>query len=233
LTSKQFDDQNNGMHAQVTSPAGTSLPRPIAAFFRQFGHPEGRLGALAGRVMARRNGEVNAWAVALLGIGPAEHVLEIGCGPGLALAAAARGPGARITGVDPSAVMVAQARRRNRRVAGRVTVLEAGAEKLPLADASVDCAIAVNSLSHWRSRERGLAELARVLKPGGRAAVVLRLRNAEAGRLDRSAYGFPAERAGELEAALSAAGLQPSGRRERECDGEAALALLVTRGRSG
>jgi SAM-dependent methyltransferase len=205
----------------------------VAAFFRQFGHPEGGLGALAGRVMARRNGEVNAWAVELLEIGPAEHVLEIGCGPGLALAAAARGPAARITGVDPSPVMVAQARRRNRRAAERVTVLEAGAETLPLADASVDCAIAVNSLSHWRSRERGLAELARVLKPGGRAALVLRLRNPEAGRLDRSAYGFPAERTGALEAALNGAGLQPTGRRERECDGEATLALLVTRGSRG
>ena len=51
--------------------------------------------------------------------------------------------------------------------------------------------------------------------------------------LDRSAYGFPAERTGELEAALRAAGLQPSGRRERECDGEATLAMLVTRGSRG
>jgi SAM-dependent methyltransferase len=230
LTDKQLDDQNDVMHAQATR---TPLPRPIAGFFRQFGHPEGRLGALAGRVMARRNGEVNAWAVDLLDIRAGEHMLEIGCGPGLALAAAAGGPANRITGIDPSAVMVAQARRRNRRAAGRVTVLEASAEMLPLADASVGCAIAVNSLSHWGSRERGLAELARVLEPGGRAALVLRLRDAEAGRLDRSAYGFPAERTGELEAALSAAGLQPTGRRERECDGEAALALLVTRGSRG
>jgi ubiquinone/menaquinone biosynthesis C-methylase UbiE len=183
--------------------------------------------------MARRNGEVNAWAVELLDIQAREHMLEIGCGPGLALAAAARGPAVRITGVDPSAVMVAQARRRNRRAPGRLAVLDAGAETLPLADASVDCAIAVNSLSHWGSPERGLAEVARVLKPGGRAALVLRLRNAAAGRLDRSAYGFPAERTGELEAALRAAGLQPAGRRERECDGEAALALLVTRGSHG
>jgi ubiquinone/menaquinone biosynthesis C-methylase UbiE len=214
------------MHAQLrTTPP---LPRPIAGFFRQFGHPEGRLGALAGRVMARRNGEVNAWAVELLEIQAGEHVLEIGCGPGLSLAAAARGPAARITGVDPSAVMVAQARRRNRR-ATHATVVEAGAEALPLADASVDAAIAVNSLSHWRERDRGLAELARVLRPGGRAALVLRLRNPAAGRLDRSAYGLPAERIGELEAALSAAGLQPTARRTGDCDAEATLALLVTR----
>jgi SAM-dependent methyltransferase len=218
------------MDAQLRTPS--PLPRPIAAFFRQFGHPEGRLGALAGRVMARRNGEVNAWAVELLDLQAGEHVLEIGCGPGLALAAAARGPAARVTGVDPSAVMVVQARRRNRRRA-HVTVLEAGAEALPLADASVDAAIAVNSISHWRERDRGLAEVARVLRPGGRAALVLRLRNPAAGRLDRSAYGLPAERAGELEAALGAAGLEPTARRTSDCDGEATLALLVTRGRRG
>jgi ubiquinone/menaquinone biosynthesis C-methylase UbiE len=182
--------------------------------------------------MARRNGVVNAWAVELLELRAGEHVLEIGCGPGLALAAAARGPAARITGVDPSAVMVAQARRRNRHAA-RVTVVEAGAEALPLGDASVDAALAVNSLSHWRERDGGLAELARVLRPGGRAALVLRLRNPAAGRLDRSAYGLPAERTGELEAALGAAGLQPTARRTGDCDGEATLALLVTRGDRG
>ena len=208
------------MHAPIP------LPLPIATFFRQFGHPEGVLGALAGRVMARRNGEVNAWAVELLELEAGEHLLEIGCGPGLALAAAARGPAARITGVDPSVVMVAQARRRNRRTA-HVTVVEAGAEALPLADASVDAAIAVNSLSHWRERDRGLAELARVLGPGGRAALLMRLRNPDAGRLDRSAYGFPEERAGELEAAVRGAGLEVRGWRRRECDGEPTLALLV------
>jgi ubiquinone/menaquinone biosynthesis C-methylase UbiE len=226
LTSKQFDDQIIVMHA------ATSLPRPVAAFFHQFGRPEGALGALAGRVMARRNGEVNAWAVELLDVQAGEHVLEIGCGPGLALAAAARGPAARITGVDPSPVMVAQARRRSRRLA-HVTVLEAGAEALPVADASVDRALAVNSLSHWSERGRGLAELARVLRPGGQAALVLRLRNPAAGRLDRSAYGFSAERAGELAAALSAAGLEPTARRTADCDGEATLALLVSRGSRG
>jgi hypothetical protein len=48
-----------------------------------------------------------------------------------------------------------------------------------------------------------------------------------AGRLDRSAYGFPEERAGELEAAVRGAGLEVRGWRRRECDGEPTLALLV------
>jgi SAM-dependent methyltransferase len=219
LTNEQFAHQNVFMTAHA-------LPTPVAKFFRQFGHPEGRLGALAGRVMARRNGEVNAWAVDLLEIRADEHVLDIGCGPGLALARAAQTPAAKVTGIDPSPVMIRQAWRR----AKAAEVVHAGAEALPLADASVDAAVAVNSLSHWGSLPRGLEELARVLKPGGRAALVMRLRDEQAGRLDRSAYGFPAERTGELEAELRAAGLNPTAQLRRECDGEATLALLVSRG---
>jgi SAM-dependent methyltransferase len=203
----------------------TTLPTPLAKLIGQFGHPEGRLGALAGRVMARRNGEVNAWGVDLLEIRAGEHVLELGCGPGLALARAAQTPAARVTGIDPSPVMVRQARRR----AKAAEVVQAGAEALPLRDASVDAAVAVNSLFHWDSRRDGLNELARVLRPGGRAALVLRLRNEQAGRLDRSAYGFPEDRTAELEADLRVAGLHPTARLRRECDGEATLALLVSR----
>jgi hypothetical protein len=69
------------------------------------------------------------------------------------------------------------------------------------------------------------------------AVELLELRAGEhvppAGRLDRSAYGLPAERTGELEAALSAAGLQPTARGTGDCEGEATLALLVTRGDRG
>lgn len=68
-----------------------------------------------------------------------------------------------------------------------------------------------------------------MLKAGGRAAFLLRLRNEQAGRLDRSAYGLPEERTAELEADLRAAGLHPTARLRRECDGEATLALLVSR----
>ena len=57
--------------------------------YRQFERPHGALGALAGFVMSHRpsNRERNRWTVDLIAPARDARVLEIGCGPGLALAA--------------------------------------------------------------------------------------------------------------------------------------------------
>lgn len=59
------------------------------AIVRQFKHPNGVLGRLAAWIMAHRNVRRNVWVVSLLGIEPHHHVLEVGCGPGVALEQAA------------------------------------------------------------------------------------------------------------------------------------------------
>ncbi|MCL4368055.1 MAG: class I SAM-dependent methyltransferase [Actinobacteria bacterium] len=99
-----------------------------------FGQPRGSLGRVAGWIMARENVRVNRLVVALLAIGPEDSVLEIGCGPGVALAdAAGRASRGFVSGVDPSAVMVAQAERRCRKAidSGRAEVRLAPAAALP------------------------------------------------------------------------------------------------------
>ncbi|MCB1909585.1 MAG: class I SAM-dependent methyltransferase [Rhodocyclaceae bacterium] len=81
----------------------------------QFRRPHGLLGSLAGLVMARRpsNLERNAWTVGLMAAQPWHRILEIGCGPGVALeAAAAIVSGGQAVGIDHSETMVRQARRR-------------------------------------------------------------------------------------------------------------------------
>src|SRR5829696_5871014 len=86
-----------------------------AKFAGQFRKPEGRLGAFAGWIMANRgsNRQRNEWTVDLLEIAPTDRVLELGCGPGLALAAAAqRAALGRVVGLDHSEVMIGQARAR-------------------------------------------------------------------------------------------------------------------------
>ena len=86
-----------------------------AKFAAQFRRPEGRLGAFAGWIMANRgsNRQRNDWTVELLEIAPGDRVLEFGCGPGLALAAAAaRATSGRLVGIDHSSVMIEQARAR-------------------------------------------------------------------------------------------------------------------------
>ena len=72
-----------------TDTRRTTRPRAlkraiITAVVRQFGHPRGTAGAMAGWVMAlrRSNRRRNAWVVSLLDVQPTDRVLEIGFGPG-------------------------------------------------------------------------------------------------------------------------------------------------------
>jgi hypothetical protein len=64
----------------------------IAAVVGQFGHPRGTVGRVAGWVMAHRasNRRRNCWVVSLLDVQPSDRVLEIGFGPGLAIAELSR-----------------------------------------------------------------------------------------------------------------------------------------------
>jgi SAM-dependent methyltransferase len=87
--------------------------------YSQFGEPRGTLGRLAGYIMANRpsNIERNDWALSLLEIKPADRILEIGFGPGIAAGKAAA-QASEVVGIDRSALMVHQAARRNKELAG-------------------------------------------------------------------------------------------------------------------
>ncbi|WP_116203396.1 class I SAM-dependent methyltransferase [Amycolatopsis circi] len=141
----------------------------------QFHRPTGVPGRVAGWIMGRRSSNVtrNRWAVRLLDIQPSERVLELGCGPGVAVAALAE-RAALVVGVDHSAVMIRQARHRNRSAvrAGRVRLGCASVENLSLREGTFDAALAVNTLAMWPDPVARLGELARLLRPGGRVALV-------------------------------------------------------------
>ena len=128
----------------------------IAAIVRQFGHPQGVPGQVAGWVIAYRpsNRQRNGWVVSLLGVRPTDRVLEIGFGPGLAIAELSRrvGPSGHVYGVDHSYLMLRQATRCNAAAiqAGRVTLSQGTVEALPPAlDGPFDAIVAVNSLGFW------------------------------------------------------------------------------------
>jgi ubiquinone/menaquinone biosynthesis C-methylase UbiE len=102
--------------------------------------------------------------LAAVGTQTPAHVLDVGCGTGRLLRkAAARWPGAPLTGVDPAEGMIAVAQRLT--PAATFRVADAGA--LPLPSASVDLVLSSVSLHHWPDPGRGLAEIARVLRPAG------------------------------------------------------------------
>ena len=146
----------------------------------QFGEPKGLKGWLAAHLVARLTGEANRWMVDCLQVGPHDRLLDVGCGPGLAVAAAAaRASEGLVVGVDTSGTMVRLARRRNRAAVrqGRVEIRQADAARLPYPDNHFSRAGSLNSLQFWTSPPQGLLELFRVLEPGGRVAVVLMARS--------------------------------------------------------
>ena len=143
----------------------------------QFHHPTGAVGHVAGWIMGRRSSNVarNRWAVQLLDIQPTDRVIELGCGPGVAIAAlSTRAVRGLVVGVDHSQVMIGQARRRNRVAVrtGRVRLVHTPVERLSISDGPFDAALAVNTVGMWREPVARLRELARLLRPGGRIALV-------------------------------------------------------------
>ncbi len=117
--------------------------------------------ALAGRVTAR----VATPLLEAVGAGSGTRLLDVATGPGY-VAAEAVERGAEPVGVDFSETMLAHARAH---VPGVEFVL-GDATALPFEDASFDAVVAAFVLLHLGAPERAVAEAARVLKPGGRAA---------------------------------------------------------------
>ena len=140
-------------------------------------HPRGTAGRVTAWEMAHRpsNRQRSIWAVSLLGVRPADKVLEIGFGPGIAVAELARAGAGHVYGIDHSAVMLRQASRRNAAAirAGRVTLVRASVDEIPPAlYGPFDAILAVNSLAFWPAPAERLAELRRRLAPAGRIAIV-------------------------------------------------------------
>src|SRR5262245_10752557 len=122
--------------------------------YRQFEHPHGALGALAGFVMSHRpsNRERNRWTVELIAPKADARVLEIGCGPGLALdAMSSRLSGGLIVGLDHSPLMLAQAARRNAKAieAGRLQLHLGGLESLAALSSGFDVVYSINVAMFW------------------------------------------------------------------------------------
>jgi SAM-dependent methyltransferase len=139
-------------------------------------HPRGAAGSVNGWVFAHRpsNRQRNRWVVSLLDVRPADRVLEIGFGPGVAVAELARAGAGHVCGIDHSRVMLRQASRRNAAAirAGRVTLINAPVDQLPVAlDGPFDAILAVNSLGFWPAPAERLADLRLRLAPGGRIAI--------------------------------------------------------------
>ena len=180
-------------------------PRPILNAFVQ---PRGLTGRLGGFVMARSR--VQQQEVADLVTDPGVVLCELGAGPGLmATLLAERHAQLRLTLVDPSPVMRSQAARRCADLVklGRVTIVDGTADNLGLPDASCDTVLSVNSVALWPNPSAALAEIRRVLRPGGH--VVLSWHSPTAPSANQRRLALPAPAMEDLMAALASAFDEP------------------------
>jgi SAM-dependent methyltransferase len=108
-----------------------------------------------------------------LNIPPGGIALDVGCGPGTVTASLARaaGPDGLALGLDLSQAMLARAVRAE--AGPQIAFLRADAQQLPLRDETVDAVVSIAVLQLVPDPAAALAEMARVLRAGGRLAVMV------------------------------------------------------------
>jgi ubiquinone/menaquinone biosynthesis C-methylase UbiE len=118
---------------------------------------------------SRFNGAPQRRALEALALGPGDRFLDVGCGTGAAVRAAAPLV-ERANGVDLSPEMIERARVLAGDVVGASLVV-GDSESLPFPAGAFSAVLCSSSFHHYPVPERALAEMARVLRPGGRVAI--------------------------------------------------------------
>ena len=145
------------------------------ALVRQCRKPAWLPGRLFAQIMNSTHHAMTTWALTHIPFATDSAILDVGCGGGrtiqqLALLA----PAGRVSGIDYSAASVAVARRTNAPAiaSGRVDIQVGSVSSLPYADASFDAVTAIETHYYWPNLTSDLREIRRVLRPGGRVAIV-------------------------------------------------------------
>jgi arsenite methyltransferase len=164
----------SAMYARVaTAPDGEfHFHRGAAYAAGMLGYDLRELEGLPADATARFAGVGNPHAIATLPAGAT--IVDVGCGGGmdLLLAALHVGPAGRAIGVDMTAEMRQQAAAGARALGlSNVDVRDGDAMQLPIEDGSVDVVISNGVLNLVPRKDQAIAEIARVLKPGGRVQI--------------------------------------------------------------
>jgi ubiquinone/menaquinone biosynthesis C-methylase UbiE len=190
-------------------------------------HPgfSGVTGALIGLGFAFGRGRAANRIADLAQVSPGDRVVDIGCGPGNAVKAAAR-RGAFAVGVDPAPVMLRLARLLVREP--NVAWHQGAAEALPLPDEGATVVWSVATIHHWHDIDQGLREVRRVLEPGGRFVGVER--RSAPGATGIASHGWTEEQAEAFAEACRATGFVDVTVEEQDGDRGRELVVRAVRG---
>jgi ubiquinone/menaquinone biosynthesis C-methylase UbiE len=189
-----------------------AMPRPAAKHEANRRHFDRWARRYESDRVSRRLADLQREALETLALGPGDRLLDVGCGTGAAVRAAAA-VAQRAVGVDLSAAMIARGRELAAGLAN-VELRVADAEALPFDAGTFSALLCTTSLHHYPHAERAVAEMARVLGHGGRVVVadavtdrrIVRLADRVLRRAQRSHVGL--RRTGELEALMLGAGFE-------------------------
>jgi ubiquinone/menaquinone biosynthesis C-methylase UbiE len=135
-----------------------------------FRKPRGFAGRMLLSSMNLGHTGVSRWGLEHLAIGPADRILDIGCGGGANVARMLkRASAGRVCGLDYSEASVEKTKRLNRKAvrAGRSEIRLGSVSGNPWPDAAFDIVTAFETVYFWPDFAKDLREVRRVLKPGG------------------------------------------------------------------
>ncbi|MFI7004163.1 class I SAM-dependent methyltransferase [Nocardia sp. NPDC050175] len=183
--------------------------RLLSTLAGQLGNPHGVLGKGVAFMLNRGNKRAIEAAVAAAEITAGQTAADLGFGggAGLSLLLARVGTGGVVHGIELSPDMLARARSGYPREidSGRLRLAEGSLTALPLADDSLDAAITVNTLYFVPDLDAVCAELARVVRPGGRVVIGIGDPDTMA-KLPFTPYGFTLRPVADVLAALEKSG---------------------------
>lgn len=147
----------------------------LKSFFNQCARPEGSLGRAMLCFMNYTHAPLTNWGLKLVNVQDGWTMLDVGCGGGFTIRRLLkRSKEAQVYGIDISEESVTKARQVNAEVLDKqVYVTQGSAEQLPYNDEMFDLVTAVETVYFWPNLPDCLQEVRRVLKPGGKFAIMV------------------------------------------------------------
>ena len=136
---------------------------------KQFSRPDGLGGKLISHIMNRQNQPLYDNTIRLMPISGSDSIIDIGCGNGYVLKLLASRFDCSLTGIDISKSIIEAASRRNRMYLknGRMTLVCNDINGMPFTNHSFNKAYTINTVYFWDNPDSIMAEIFRILKPGG------------------------------------------------------------------